>query len=160
MASLPIEFEQFTFIDLGSGKGRTLLMASEYPFQRIIGVELLAELGLAAEQNIREYRSPTQRCTRIEAVLTDAREFEFPEEPIVLYLFNPLPRPALCQVLQRLDQSLAEIPRSVWIVYHNPLLEDALGASSFLEKTGGTPQYSVYRFNIHTGLTANQRTPQ
>jgi len=35
MASLPIEFDQFTFIDLGSGKGRTLLMASEYPFMKI-----------------------------------------------------------------------------------------------------------------------------
>src|SRR5260370_15319574 len=44
MASLPIEFEQFAFVDLGSGKGRTLLMASEYPFKRIVGVELIAEL--------------------------------------------------------------------------------------------------------------------
>ena len=34
----------FTFIDLGSGKGRTLLMASDYPFRRIIGLELLEEL--------------------------------------------------------------------------------------------------------------------
>jgi tRNA G46 methylase TrmB len=62
MASLPIEFEQFTFVDLGSGKGRTLLMASEYPFKRIVGVELIAELHRAAEENIRDYRSPTQRC--------------------------------------------------------------------------------------------------
>jgi hypothetical protein len=29
MTSLPIDFNQFTFVDLGSGKGRTLLMASE-----------------------------------------------------------------------------------------------------------------------------------
>ncbi len=62
MASLPIEFEQFAFVDLGSGKGRTLLMASEYPFKRIVGVELIAELHRAAEENIRDYRSPTQRC--------------------------------------------------------------------------------------------------
>ena len=57
MASLPIEFEQFAFVDLGSGKGRTLLMASEYPFKRIVGVELIAELHRAAEENIRDYRS-------------------------------------------------------------------------------------------------------
>jgi SAM-dependent methyltransferase len=145
MASLPIEFDQFTFIDLGSGKGRTLLMASEYPFKRIVGVELIAELHRAAEENIREYRSPTQRCVQIESLLADAREFELPEEPLVLYLFNPLPEHALSDVLRRLGKALLQAPRPVWVVYHNPLLETTLGASAFLEKTGGTSQYSLYR---------------
>ena len=145
MASLPIEFDQFTFVDLGSGKGRTLLMASEYPFRRIVGVEWIEELHRAAQQNIRDYRSPTQRCTRIEALLADARQFELPEEPLLLYLFNPLPERALSEVLQRLGKSLIEAPRTVWIVYHNPQLETILSVSGFLEKAIGTPQYSVYR---------------
>jgi hypothetical protein len=150
MASLPIlsqqfEFDQFTFIDLGSGKGRTLLMASEYPFKKIVGVELIAELHRASEENIRAYRSPTQQCVQIESMLADAREFELPEEPLVLYLFNPLPELALSEVLERLEKSLARAPRPVWVVYHNPLLEPALGTSRFLKKAAGTPQYSVYR---------------
>ena len=37
-------FSQFTFIDIGSGKGRALLLATEYGFSRIIGIELLPEL--------------------------------------------------------------------------------------------------------------------
>src|ERR1019366_9273060 len=49
---LPVAPDGFTFIDLGSGKGRTLLMASAYPFRRIVGVELLAELDAIARQNI------------------------------------------------------------------------------------------------------------
>ncbi len=145
MANLPIAFDQFTFVDLGSGKGRTLLMASEYPFRRIVGVELIAELHRAAEENIRVYHSATQQCKQIEAVLADAREFELPEEPLALYLFNPLPERALSEVLQRLKKSLKRVPRPVWVVYHNPLLEGALNASGFLEKSGGTLQYSVYR---------------
>ena len=145
MASLPIEFDQFTFIDLGSGKGRTLLMASAYPFRKIVGVELIAELHRAAEENIRDYRSPTQRCVQIESVLADAREFELPEEPLVLYLFNPLPENALSEVLLRLEKLLAQAPRPVWVVYHNPLLEYVFASSSCLEKVCGTEQYSVYR---------------
>ncbi|HEY6303879.1 MAG TPA: class I SAM-dependent methyltransferase [Terriglobales bacterium] len=145
MANLPIKFNQFTFVDLGSGKGRTLLMASEYPFRKIVGVELIAELHRAAEENIRDYRSPTQRCKQIESVLADAREFELPEEPLVLYLFNPLPQRALSGVLERLEKSLARVPRPVWVVYHNPLLERVLNASDFVEKAAGTSQYSVYR---------------
>ena len=145
MTSLPIAFDAFTFVDLGSGKGRTLLMASEYPFHRIVGVELLAELHGAAEENIREYRSPTQQCQQIDSVMADAREFDLPAEPLVLYLFNPLPERALSEVLQRLVKSLERAPRPVWLVYHNPLLENTLGASGFLEKVYGTAQYSIYR---------------
>ncbi len=47
--------QDFTFIDLGSGKGRVLLMASEYPFQKIIGVEFMPELHRAAQKNIAGY---------------------------------------------------------------------------------------------------------
>jgi SAM-dependent methyltransferase len=157
MASLPIEFDQFTFIDLGSGKGRTLLMASEYPFRRIVGVELIAELHRAAQENIRAYRSSTQRCVQIESVIADAREFELPEEPLVLYLFNPLPERALSDALQRLEKSLIQAPRPVWIVYHNPLLETTFGASAFLEKAGGTSQYSLYRTTYRTTYRTIER---
>ena len=145
MASLPVDFEQFTFVDLGSGKGRTLLMASHYPFRRIVGVELIVGLHYAADENIRAYRNPAQRCRQIESVLADARDYELPGGPLLLYLFNPLPEGPLSTVLERLQKSIERSPRPVWVVYHNPLLESTLGASGFLEKAGGTGQYSVYR---------------
>ncbi len=146
MAGLPIEFDQFTFVDLGSGKGRTLLMASEYPFRKIVGVELIEELHRAAEENMRAYHSATQRCTQIESVYADAREYELPQEPLVLYLFNPLPERALAEVLERLGKSLAQTPRPVWVVYHNPLLERVLSGSAGFVRMGGTHQYSIYTF--------------
>ena len=144
MASLPIALEQFTFVDLGSGKGRTLLMASEYPFRKIVGVELLAELHNAAQENIRAYRSQTQRCTQIEALCADASEFAFPESPLLLYLFNPLPEPALRRTIRNLEQSLQLSPRLIWIVYHNPAMSSVLAASPALVKSGGTGQYSLF----------------
>ena len=144
MASLPIEFDQFTFVDLGSGKGRTLLMASEYPFRRIVGVELIAELHRAAEQNIRDYRSPTQRCVQVESMLADACEFVLPETPLVLYLFNPLPEAGLRRVIRNLEQSLEQSPRPVWMMYHNPAMDNVLAASRALVRAGGTGQYSVF----------------
>jgi hypothetical protein len=143
MASLPIEFDTFTFVDLGSGKGRTLLMASEYPFRKIVGVELIAKLHRAAEENIRVYQAATQRCTQIEAVCADACEFVFPETPLVLYLFNPLPEAGLRRVIRNLEQSLEQSPRPVWIVYHNPAMDSVLAASRALVRVGGTEQYSV-----------------
>jgi len=144
MASLPIEFDQFTFIDLGSGKGRTLLMASEYPFMKIVGVELIAELHCAAEENIRAYRSPTQRCVQIESVCVDASDFVFPDTPLVMYLFNPLPEWGLDRMIRNLEQSLEQSPRPVWIVYHNPAMDSTLAARA-LVRSKGTGQYSVFK---------------
>ena len=145
MESLPINFREFTFIDIGSGKGRTLLMASEYPFRKILGVEILPELNRAARENISAYKSETQRCSDIQTVCADARDFEVPDEPLVLYLFNPLPEVSLREVIGRLEKSLRRAPRPVWIVYHNPLLESTLAACGFLERAQGSAQYSVYR---------------
>ena len=144
MARLPIDFSEFTFLDLGSGKGRTLLMASEYPFRRIVGVEILPELHRAAEDNIANYQSTTQQCTQIESVCADASEFDLPKGPLLLYLFNPLPEAGLNQVLLNLEKSLREHPRTAYVLYQNPLLERVLEGSTSLRCTGGTHQYSIH----------------
>jgi hypothetical protein len=144
LQGLGIEFTGFTFIDLGSGKGRTLLMAAEYPFRRILGVELLPELHRIACENVSKYRSETQRCFALETMCGDAREFHFPAEPTVLYLFNPLPEAGLRVVIGNLEETLRQHPRQVFILYHNPLLEEVLRGSPSLEKVGGTHQYSVF----------------
>ncbi len=139
-----LEFPRFIFIDLGSGKGRTLLMASDYPFRRIVGVELLPGLHGAAQENIAKYQSESQKCFAMESICGDATEFAFPCEPIVLFLFNPLPESGLRRVIAKLEQSLREHPRRIYVVYHNPLLEHVLAESGVLKKICGTHQYAVY----------------
>jgi hypothetical protein len=144
IAALPIDFSNFTFVDLGSGKGRTLLMAADYPFRKIVGVELLPALHGAAEENLRAYHSPAQKCFAVELVCGDARDFVFPEEPIVLYLFNPVSETILRELIGKLERSLVELPRPIEVIYHNPLLERVLEESSMLRKISGTHQYSIY----------------
>jgi SAM-dependent methyltransferase len=138
------DFCGFIFLDLGSGKGRTLLMASDYPFRRIVGVELLPALNDAAQDNICKYRSESQKCFAMETICGDAAEFAFPVEPTLLFLFNPFPEPGLRRMIENLEQSLRDHPRRVYVLYHNPLLEHVLDESAALEKVGGTHQYAVY----------------
>jgi hypothetical protein len=144
LAALAIDFADFTFIDLGSGKGRTLLMASEHPFRKILGVELLPELDRIAQENLKKYKSETQKCFQLESCCGNACEFTFPPEPMVLYLFNPLPKAGLSRVIANLERSLQINPRKVFVLYHNPLHDEVLSACASLSKTGGTDQYSVY----------------
>jgi hypothetical protein len=138
------DFGDFVFIDLGSGKGRTLLMASDYPFRRIVGVELLPELHRVAEENLRKYKSESQKCFALQSIGGDATEFAFPARPIVLYLFNPLPEAGLRRVIANLEQSVREHPRVVYVLYHNPLLEHVLGESTGWKKIYGTHQFALY----------------
>ena len=139
-----LDFREFTFIDLGSGKGRTLLMAADYPFRRIIGVELLPTLDKIAQENLKKYHSESQQCHTLESICANATEFVFPAEPTLLYLFNPFPEPAMRRVLANLEASLRTNPRPVYVLYLNPQLEQVFAESAILRKIGGTHQYSAY----------------
>jgi SAM-dependent methyltransferase len=145
LGSLGIDFSEFTFVDIGSGKGRALLLAAEYPFRRVLGVELLPELNAVAEKNIRKFLNDKRACAEIQVLCGDATEFAFPADPLVVFLFNPLPEVALKKLTENLDTSLREKPRPVLVIYANPVFEDVVAKCAALTKIGGTPQYSVFR---------------
>jgi len=139
-----INFAEFTFIDLGSGKGRALLMASDYPFRKIVGVELLPALHQIAEKNISQYRSDSQKCFALVSLCADATALAFPEGPLVLYLFNPFPESGLRRAITSLQQDLQQKPRTLYLLYHNPQLEPVVTENGFFAKLGGTHQYSIF----------------
>ena len=144
-AAPEIDLREYTFIDVGSGKGRVLLMASDYPFRRILGIELLPELHRVAQENIANYKSRAQQCFAVKSTCADARQFVFPPEPTVLYLFNPLLEAGLVELLKTLEDSLREQPRPIYILYHNPLLAHAVIARSGFRKLMSTHQYALYQ---------------
>ena len=135
---------EFTFMDLGSGKGRALLMASDYPFRRIVGVELLPALHMVAKENLAQYRSDSQKCFSLESVCADATSSSLPEGSVVLYLFNPFPESGLRRTIANLEQEMRRKPRTVYVLYHNPQLEGILPASGSFTKIAGTHQYSIF----------------
>ena len=158
-ANPKIDFREFTFIDIGSGKGRALLMAADYPFRRVLGIELLPALHRVAQENIKKYKSDSQQCFAIECVLGDASEFAFPPEPTVLYLFNPLPESGLARMISNLEHSLREHPRPVFVLYHNPLLEPLLARSAAFNRIAGTHQYSIFSRNVAAFLRGYPPSP-
>jgi len=143
LGSLRVDYRDFTFVDIGSGKGRALLMAAAYPFRRIVGVELLPELNAIAQENIRKV--PKDRpCDAIETVQGDAREFLFPPEPLVIFMFHPLPESGFRKVMENLRSSLKHKPRPAWLIYANPLFEPIVFEITGFTKTAGTHQYSIF----------------
>lgn len=114
-----------TFVDLGSGRGRVLLMAAEKPFRRVRGVEFAAELHDDAARNIAAFPSARRRCDDVASLHGDAGVFEFPEEPLVVYLDNPFSERVMARVIEALGASHARRPRPITVVYQQLREEDS-----------------------------------
>lgn len=140
-----VDFAEYTFIDLGSGKGRALLLAAMYPFKEVVGVEVQEELHHIAEQNIANFDVAGRQCNDVHSMCLDARYYEFPKTPIVLYLFNPFPVYVMESVIDHLRQSMEVHPRTVYVLYNAPWEKKVLEKAKFLEKFTETSQYILYR---------------
>ena len=118
---------EYSFVDLGCGKGRALLMASQFGFplgfppgfHRIIGVELNPGLAHIAQDNLARWKANHSSCP-IEVVHQDATEFVFPPGPCLIYLFNPFAAPVVRQLIQRLESQFAARSGELDILYFNP----------------------------------------
>lgn len=144
---VPCDHPDTTFIDVGSGKGRTLLLASDYPFRRIIGVELFRELHDVAQLNLAIYRSPRQRCSQLELVCMDATEYEFPDDNLFLQFGDPFPAHVLAKVMANLERSLAAHPRTIYVSYWSPSPDHLalLSDKPYLENLHTSDIWSLYR---------------
>lgn len=117
-------WERFAFVDLGSGKGRAVLLAARLPFLRVLGVELNPALHRIAERNLRRFcgPEPLERQVRAESVAVvqgDAATLEYPPMPLVIFLYHPFGAPVLRRCLYGLRRSLRQQPREVWVLYVN-----------------------------------------
>jgi len=133
-ARMQIDFERFTFVDLGAGKGRIILLASNLPFQRVLGVEFIPELQAIATKNISVYQPATRRCQDVECILSDVRDFVFPAGPLVIFMWHPFVGPVFEQVMAHLDESLQRDPREVYLVYLKPEFAHIVERVSSLHK--------------------------
>jgi SAM-dependent methyltransferase len=114
----PVRVDDFTFVDLGSGKGKLLLLAAHYPFAHILGVEYSPGLHAIAEQNLRRYPSAERRCRTVQTVLADAATHPLPLGPLICFIFNSFDRPTMRRVMQKLDRE-AKREDPVYVIYIN-----------------------------------------
>jgi hypothetical protein len=139
MSELRIRHEDFVFIDYGSGKGRSLLLASDYPFRRIVGVELSPVLHEIADRNLAIYRSPRQRCCEIELKMGDAGAVEPPRDAhLVCYFYYPFDEELLGRVLAKISAAVEGGKRQAWLLFINPPEPEVVEAAVIFELVAAT----------------------
>jgi len=118
LESLGTPLEGYTFVDLGCGKGKLLLLGAGYPFARIIGVEFAPALLATAQRNIERFRDLHPEAPPIEAVLGDARHWTLPAGPVVALIFNAFDPNTTREVMKGIDREAArEAP--LFVLYVN-----------------------------------------
>ena len=83
------------FVDIGAGKGKACIYAARR-FERVVGVEYAQPLVEAARRN-----QQRARCGNVEFVLADATGYDLPDEPALVFLFNPFDAHVLARFLAR-----------------------------------------------------------
>ena len=148
LGAVSVNIEAFVLVDLGCGKGRVLMVAAEFPFSQIVGVEIATELAQIARENVRSFRASQKACREIVILQGDARTYEFPLQPLVVFLFNPFGPQTLKCVCRNLKASLQRAPRPAYMIYVNPLHQKAIRAFPEFCKLDSPSEYSVYRFAL------------
>jgi len=118
--------EAYSFVDVGAGKGRALLLAAELPFRKVIGVEVSEELARVAQKNVARWSRVAQPKSKIRVVHGDAAKFQWPRTPLLVYLYNPFACSLVAQMGENLAAAAASGSGLVDLLYVNPTCTDTL----------------------------------
>jgi hypothetical protein len=147
LRAIPDDLTRLTFVDVGSGKGAGLMLASEFGFRRIVGVELNAELVGISARNAEAYRRSTGREFQPEIVQADFMAWPLPAEETLFFLNNPFPVGLSLLALRRLEEDLERRPRASLLVFRKAPGEVArhLDASPAWRPLRLAPYWRIYR---------------
>lgn len=111
--------DAYTFIDLGAGMGRAMLLASELSFRAVLGVEFHPTLARIARRNMAVWRAAGRALAPAHVYCRDAMDFPLPAGHCVVFLFNPFGAPVLRRLLRRWRRSFRGRARQLDILYVN-----------------------------------------
>jgi predicted RNA methylase len=157
LRQLKTDLRQFTFIDLGSGKGRVLLVAAQYSFKSVVGVEFSKILHDIAQSNISKFVEHGLTKTHPESINMDAGEFDFSQfRDKVVFCNNPFTASLMLRVLDNLQLSVGNNGDNAILIYLTPIptaVKDRLDTfglitqGRFLSHFGGFQTYYIYRIH-------------
>jgi SAM-dependent methyltransferase len=133
---------EYSFIDLGCGKGRVLLIAARHPFRKIAGVEISTELAAIARRNISQFRPSTDQVRAIVVENTDVRNFAMPAGNLLIHMYHPFDPSITAAVFARLVAIRDLPPRRVIVAY----LTYTHSVSSVAEMFSGTGWLRLQRY--------------
>jgi hypothetical protein len=122
----------YTFVDIGAGKGRAMLLASQHPFHQVIGIELNPTMATIAQTNLDLWQSAHATDTTAPKIAPtlllqkDVLDYKLPPTPTLAFLFHPFEAPVLKALLRRIETQFSKRPGTLDILYVNAECADIL----------------------------------
>lgn len=117
---LPRPYDRWSFVDIGSGKGRVVMLAMAWPFRRVEGIEFRPDLHATAMDNLHRYKG-RRASGAVTLTCGNAVEAPLPEGDLVVYFYNALNGAMLEALLDHLERSAAASGRRLLFIYSNPV---------------------------------------
>jgi len=125
----------YTFVDIGCGKGRPLIVASEYPFALVLGFDISADLVQTANRNAAIIARRFPARPPIRAVDANVADMTVPSGNVVVFMFNPFGPELMTTLLHKLEEALASgVIEHLFVVYDNPVCGDVFDGSGHLKR--------------------------
>jgi predicted RNA methylase len=121
--------EEYTFIDYGCGKGRAAIVAAEFPFREVVGVDLSGALVECARENAAKVAARFPGCPQMRFEEANVVDFSLPPGKLVLFAYHPFGAEVLAQVVKNLEAALAGHTTHIFFVYDFPVHAAVLDAS-------------------------------
>jgi SAM-dependent methyltransferase len=109
------DFKDATFIDYGCGAGRVMIIAAEYGFKKIIGVELSPYLVELCQNNIKTYSHSHKNCN-LTVVKQNAAEYIPPSDANVFFFYSPFGFDIYKQVISNIKASVNRNHRTIYVL--------------------------------------------
>nr|WP_294903142.1 class I SAM-dependent methyltransferase [uncultured Lacibacter sp.] len=134
-----------TFFDIGCGKGRALCVAATHGFTNVRGIDFAKELIEQARKNLAAMQDRYPALT-YSLDWEDISLLEITKDISVVFLFNPFDEVLIKKVIAKINQSLKQHPRELFVLYCSPRHKELFFADGF------TSLYRIQKFNYLEGI--------
>jgi SAM-dependent methyltransferase len=133
LSALP-EFTSYKFVDIGCGKGRVVIIGSEFPFKEIIGIELSLKLAKIARANVDRIKSRDSNRPAIQIISGNAIDCLPTSGFIAFYIYHSFGQELISELVRKLEASLQTSLEHTFVIYHNPVWGQIMDSSPFLRR--------------------------
>ncbi|GAC1419238.1 MAG: hypothetical protein NVS1B13_18450 [Flavisolibacter sp.] len=121
-----------SFLDIGCGKGRAMMVAAYFGFTDIQGIDISEQLCQHARYEW-EKQAALFLNTRMQIISADATQYPIAPQSQTIFLYNPFQQPLIDLLITRITESIRKESRTIYLIYLNPLYKQSFITAGFKE---------------------------
>lgn len=132
-----------SYVDIGAGKGRMLILAAEKGYKNILGIEYVPSLAQIGIDNC-EIALKDMKDVKWANEAIDATTMKYPDTDLLVFLNNSFDRPMFDHWLNNLMKDLKDNPREMVLIYNHSICSHVLDSTPGLERVEYSPLDRLY----------------